>query len=314
MRVVSHQEALELLDYLPLIDYFEACHRRPPAQVGDVYTDDGAGNGLLARAGFAPGAGLGIKLATIFPANTDLPSVQTVYILFDPSTGAERAVILGNAPTWFKTACDSALAARYLARPDSSHLLMVGAGAMAPHLIRALKAARPSIQRVTIWNRTPARAEKLAAETADLDAGVSTDLGAAVASADIVSCATMAVEPLIKGRWLRPGTHLDLVGSYLPHMREADDEAISRSRVFVDSRRSAFDTGEMAIPLSSGAIGVQDVPADLFDLVTGAVQGRTSPDDITLFKNAGGGHLDLMTAQYLLATMQTERSHSEPVR
>lgn len=303
MQVISHRDALNLLDYAPLIDYFEACHSQPPARVGDSYTDDGAGNGLLARAGFAPGAGLGIKLATIFPGNTRRPSVHTVYVAFDPATGEERAVIVGNALTWFKTACDSALAARYLARPDAGRLLMVGAGAMAPHLIRAHKAARPSIERITIWNRTHTRAETLASELADLGAEVSSDLRAAVHSADIVSCATMTQEPLIEGTWLRPGTHLDLVGAYLPHMREADDAAISGSRVFVDSRDTAFDTGEIAIPIGTGAIATEGVLGDLFELATGTVPGRTHGNDITLFKNAGGGHLDLMAAQYLLTRL-----------
>lgn len=294
---------MELLDYAPLIDYLEACHRRPPARVGDLYLDDATGNGLLARTAFSRGAGLGIKLATIFPGNIDLPSVHTVYVALDPVTGEERAVIVGNALTWFKTACDSALASRRLARPGATRLLMVGAGAMAPHLIRAHIAACPSIGEVAIWNRTTARAEALASELADLGAEVSTDLGAAVKSADIVSCATMTVEPLIHGAWLRPGTHLDLVGAYLPHMREADDEAIVGARVFVDSRSSAFDTGEIGIPLDTGVITARSVLGDLYQLATGTVPGRTHDNDITLFKNAGGGHLDLMAAQYLLTRL-----------
>lgn len=303
MQVISHREAMELLDYGPLIDHFEACHRRPPARVGDVYVGDGRGNGLLARAGFASESGLGIKLATVFPANTDLPSVHTVYVAFDPSTGEERAVIVGNAMTWFKTACDSALGARYLARPDASRLLMVGAGAMAPHLIKAHLAACPSIRKVTIWNRTPARAEILASELVDLDVDVGADLRAAVKEADLVSCATMAVDPLIEGAWLRPGTHLDLVGAYLPHMREADDRAVARSRVFVDARGPAFDTGEIAIPIRRGVIEAREVRGDLYELAAGTVRGRTRKDEITLFKNAGGGHLDLMAAQYLLTRL-----------
>ena len=303
MQVVSQQDALELLDYAPLVDFFEACHRLAPARLADLYTDDGGGNGLLARAGFAAGSGLGIKLATIFPANLDLPSIHTVYVAFDPLTGRERAVIVGNALTWFKTACDSALASRHLARPGSTRLLMVGAGSMAPHLIRAHMAVCPSVDEVTIWNRTAARAEALAAGMTDLGPTVTTDLKAAVEAADIVSCATMTTEPLIRGSWLRPGTHLDLVGAYLPHMREADNAAIARSRVFVDSRDSAFDTGEIRIPLDTGVISTEDVIGDHYQLATGAVAGRTGTDDITFFKNAGGGHLDLMAARYLLTRL-----------
>ena len=278
MQVVSHQDALELLDYAPLIDFFETCHRLAPARLADLYADDGTGNGLLARAGFAAGAGLGIKLATIFPGNTELPSIHTVYVAFDPATGRERAVIIGNALTWFKTACDSALATRHLARPGARRLLMVGAGSMAPHLIRAHMAACPSIQEVSIWNRTSSRAEALAAELADLDPTVTTALEAAVGTADIVSCATMTVEPVIKGSWLRPGTHVDLVGSYLPHMREVDDYAIARSQVFVDSRQTAFDTGEIGIPIASGVIEGEDIIGDHYQLATARCpvgQGRT---------------------------------------
>ena len=294
---------MELFDYGPLIDFFEARHRLPPARVSDMYTPDDTGNGLLARVGFASGTGLGVKLATIFPGNTELPSVQTVYVVFDPITGEEQAVIVGNAITWFKTACDSALGSRRLARTGAAELLMVGAGAMAPHLIRAHMTACPSIERVTIWNRTTARAEALAAGLTDAAAVVSTDLRKAVESADIVSCATMTAGPLIRGRWLRPGAHLDLVGAYLPHMREADDDAVSRSRIFVDSRQSAFHTGEIRIPMEAGIIDDSDVLGDHYQLAADTVPGRTSEDDITFFKNGGGGHLDLMAAQYLLTKL-----------
>ena len=174
---------------------------------------------------------------------------------------------------------------------------------MAPHLIRAHIAVCPSIQEVTIWNRTTARAETLAAELTDLGPEVTTDLRAAVEAADILSCATMAVEPLIRGAWLRPGTHLDLVGSYLPHMREADDYAISRSRVFVDSRQTAFDTGEIGIPLGAGIITADEILGDHYQLAAGEVRGRIHHDDITFFKNGGGGHLDLMAARYLLTRL-----------
>ncbi len=294
---------MDLLDYRALIDFFDTCHRLPPALTADMYTDDGHGNGLLSRAAFATGGGLGIKLASVFPANTDLPTVHTVYVLFDPVNGQERAVIVGNALTWFKTACDSALAARHLVRTGATRLLMVGAGAMAPHLIRAHLAAVPDLSEVTIWNRTPARAEALAAKLCDLNVSVVNDLSRAVASADVVSCATMTIDPLIEGAWLMPGTHLDLVGSYLPHMREADDEALTRSRLFVDWRASAFDTGELKIPTETGVITADDVIGDHFQLASGDVAGRISNEDMTLFKNAGGGHLDLMTAQFLLTKL-----------
>lgn len=307
MRVITHEEALGLLEYGPLIDFFEERHRAPPAEVGDVYTGDGRGNGLLSRTGFAAGSGLGAKLATIFPGNRDLPTVHTVYAVFNPVTGREEAVIIGNALTWFKTACDSALGSRRLARPDSRRLLMVGAGAMAPHLIKAHLVACPALEQVSVWNRTPSRAQRLVADLAGenlpADATVAADLEGEVAMADIISCATMTVQPLIKGEWLAPGTHLDLVGSYLPHMREADDGAVTGADVYVDSRDSATETGELAIPLAAGVITPDDILADHYQLAAGAAPGRTDPDRITLFKNGGGGHLDLMAAQHLITRL-----------
>jgi len=304
--VISPEEALELFDYLPLIDFFEAQHRLPPARVNDLFTDDGTGNTLLARVGSHPRTGLGVKLSTVFPANLDLPTVNTVYVLFDPVTGKEQAVITGNPLTWFKTACDSALASRYLADRNARTMLMVGAGAMAPHLIRAHTVTCPSINRIRIWNRTPARAEALAAELevslpGVTDLGIAAELAQAVQEADLISCATMTVAPLIRGEWLSPGTHLDLVGSYRPHMREVDDAAITRSRLYVDLRATAFDTGEIRIPIDTGVITPDDLIGDLFELVAGEVPARRSGQEITLFKNGGGGHLDLMAARFLLA-------------
>ena len=298
MRVVSHDEAMAALDYRGLIDFMESEHRREPALVTESYVASEAGDGLLARTGFSPGHGLGVKLASVFPANTDRPTIHSVYVLFDATDGTERAVIAGNAITWFKTACDSALAARFLARPDSRTLLMVGAGSMAPHLIGAHAAAVPSIERILLWNRTAARAERVAA-TSDVDIEVVDDLASAVGHADVVSVATMSAEPIILGRWVRPGTHVDLVGAYTPTMREADDELIGSARLFVDSRESAEPIGELAIPRAAGVLDDRAVLGDLYDLAAGT-EGRASETDVTVFKNGGGGHLDLMTARYIL--------------
>ena len=300
MKVVSHEEAMGLFDYVDLIAFMEEQHRLPPALVDDSWTESAEGNGMLARTGFVPGSGLGVKLASVFPGNTRIPTVHSVYVLFDPDTGEEAAVIEGNAITWFKTACDSGLGCRHLARTDSRHLVMVGAGSMAPHLIRAHLAARPSIERVTIWNRTPARARDLAESLGDDRVTVSEDLAGAVQSADLVSCATMTIDPLIAGEWLAPGTHVDLVGAFKADMREVDDEALRRSRIFVDSRATIADIGELRIPLENGVIAEPDLLGDHYQLAQGAVEGRTSDDEITLFKNGGGGHLDLMAAQFLL--------------
>ena len=175
---------------------------------------------------------------------------------------------------------------------------------MAPWLVRGHLHVRPSIRRVLVWNRTPPRAQAVVDQLRldGIDARVALDLEAAAGQSQIITCATRSHVPLIQGAWLQPGTHLDLVGGYTPQTREADDEAARRSRIFVDRRESAFDgVGDIVQPIASGAICAQDVLGDLYDLVGGGRPGRLSPSDITFYKNAGGGHLDLITAQAVLA-------------
>jgi len=184
---------------------------------------------------------------------------------------------------------------------------MVGAGAMASHLIRAHKAMRPSIQKVQIWNRTEDKANAVIAELekevsmADVTFVVADDLAEAAQHADLISSATGTTEPIIRGNWLRPGTHLDLVGAFKPEMREADDEVTRKSSIFVNSRQSTIaHIGEITIPIAKGVITEDEILADHFDLVRGRHSGRTSHDEITMFKNGGGGHLDLMTARFIV--------------
>lgn len=306
MRVIDHDRALELLDYGPLIDWMEAAHRRPPARLDDIYMEAREGTGFLVRPAWTDGEALGVKLATVFPANTSIPTVHAVYVLFDGTDGTPAAVLEGPAPTWFKTACDSALGARLLARAETSDLLMIGAGSMAPHLIRAHLTARPSIRRVTIWNRTPARAEALAGDLAGLEVPVTVtrDLAGALGDHDLVCSATMSPDPLVLGAHLSPGTHVDLVGAYTPDLREADDEVMRRGRIFVDSRQTTIDAvGDLTAPRGAGVIDESDVLGDLYELCSGTVEGRLAADDITVFENGGGGHLDLMTARFLLSRL-----------
>jgi ornithine cyclodeaminase len=259
-----------------------------------------------------PGRALGAKLCTGFPRNvtgaedgaSGLPTVQAVYLLFDGRDGRPRACIDGTELTYRKTAADSALGARFLARADVRVLLMVGAGAVAPHLVRAHLAVRPSIERVMVWNRTAAKAERLAEalRLEELSVEVAADLARAAGEADVISCATAARAPLIEGAWLKPGAHLDLVGGFTNDMREADDAAAARSRVFVDSRWFTLgQCGDISGPLASGAITEADVLGDLFELCQGKVEGRRGAGEITVFKNAGGAHLDLMTAELIVA-------------
>jgi alanine dehydrogenase len=256
---------------------------------------------LLLMPAWQAGAVLGTKLVTIAPGNEahGLPAVQGVYLLLDGMTCRPLALLEGAALTLRRTACASVLAASYLAREDSRRLVMVGAGALARHLVRAHASVRP-IERVTIWNRTPAKAVALAAALTDegLEAGATEDLKAAVEQADVVSCATMSSEPVISGAWLPDGCHLDLVGAFRPSMREADDVAIRRSRVFVDTRSGALaEAGDIVLAISSGALVEGDIRADLFDLCRNAHPGRGDAKEITLFKSVGSALEDLAAAR-----------------
>ena len=249
------------------------------------------------------------KLVTSFPANLQtgaLPAVQALCVLFDGRNGQPLGVIDGTELTYWRTAADSALGAKILARPEPATLLMVGAGAMSAPLIRAHRTVRPSLRRIIIWNRTLQRAARLVAQLhkEGIHAELTQDLAAATQMADVISTCTRSNEPLILGANLRPGVHLDLVGGYTPTTREADDEAARRSLVFVDCRESAFDgVGDIALAIAHGAIKESDVIGDLYDLIVGRVAGRRSPSDITFFKNAGGGHLDLMTAELIFRAL-----------
>ena len=269
--------------------------------VGDLLTEKGE-NCMLTRAAWLDGV-FGIKSVSLFPGNPQLsppvPSIQGVCVLHDGATGMVLAVLDGSALTAWKTAGDSALGSRLLSRQSSAVLTMVGAGGMAGPLVRAHLAARPTLQRVIIWNRTRERAEALAQKLTDTgrEIEVSGDLEAAVSQGDVVSCATMANEPIVKGAWLKPGAHLDLVGAFTLEMREADDEAIAKGRLFVDARdTTVHEIGELMTPIAAGTISESDILGDLFDLA-GGTQGRRSADEITVYKNGGGAHLDLMTAR-----------------
>jgi len=290
------------LDWMALTDALAQGHRRPPAQIEDVLM--GRGNDrLLSRAAWIDGLGVGVKSVTVFAGNAarGLPSVQGAMLVFDDETGSLKAVIDSVLVTKWKTAGDSLLGARLLARKGARKLLIVGAGTVAASLIEAYGAWIADLE-VTVWARRPDAARALA----DRYPGtrVATDLEAAVRTADIVSTCTLARDPLIRGDWLQAGQHLDLIGAYTPEMREADDRAMQRARVFVDARATTVHhIGELMIPLASGAISEGDIQGEFRDLVAGTA-GRRSDGDITLFKNGGGAHLDLMTAQVILDTWQ----------
>lgn len=247
----------------------------------------------------APGEGayLGVKIVSVFPDNgaRGLPAIQGVYLLQDGATGEALAVMDGKRLTVWRTACASALAARALARKDARRLALFGAGALAPFLARAHAAVRP-IREVTIWNRSQAGARKLADDlSGEFDVSLTADPRAAVESADVISCATLSREPLVKGAWLRPGQHLDLVGAFNLSMREADDEALRRARVFVDTDGALSEGGDVAVAIKSGAYSADRVEGDLARLSRGEA-ARGSDEEITLFKSVGASVEDLAAA------------------
>ena len=292
---ISFDAGEALLDWIALTDALATGHDLPKAEIGDTFLYRGKDT-LLSRAAWIDGLGMAVKSATIFPGNPDreVPMVNGGVSLFDDETGTLSAIVDFHLVTKWKTAGDSLLAARRLARPDSENILIVGAGTQGRALHAAYSAAFPQA-RFTVWNRTPKNAEAMAAE---LKINVATDLEQAVRAADIVTSATMSTDPLIKGDWLQPGQHVDLIGAYRPDMREVDDTALLRARVFVDS----FDTtighiGEINIPLEAGTIARDHLIAGYYDL---SAFTRQSDDEITLFKNGGGAHLDLMTANHIL--------------
>jgi len=297
------------LDYRALVEALREGHRKGVDVVERLLmaqpSRDGGSDHFLVLPAWQRNEAFGVKLVTVFPGNRPKdgpPAIQAAYVLFDGGSGTPVAMIDGTALTLRKTAADSALGAAYLARPDAANLLMVGAGNQAPHQIMAHCAVRPSIEKVFVWNRTPANAHRLSRSLRleGVQILVAEDLPPAVASADVICCATMATEPLVEGAWLKPGVHLDLVGGYTNEMREADDEAVRRASVFVDSRWFTIgQCGDITGPLQSGALAEDEIAADLFDLCNGAHPGRRSHDEITIFKNAGGAHLDLMSARFV---------------
>lgn len=256
----------------------------------DSPTGHGAGDGKL-----------GVKIVTVMPGNAarGAATVNALYVLLDRVSGAPRAVIDGEALTLRRTAAASALAARHLARADATELLVIGTGKLAPFMARAHCALRPQPMRVRIWGRRAEAAQTLALRLREegLAAEAAGDLQAAVRDAHIVSCATTATAPIVHGAWLAPGTHLDLVGGFTRAMREADDAAVARARIFVDTYAGALvEAGDLVSPLERGVIARTQIEAELAELVRGEKPGRRGGDEITLFKSVGTALEDLAAA------------------
>lgn len=294
--MIPFEEGERGLDWLALTDALVAGHKLPKAEVEDVFLYRN-GNTLLNRSAWIEGMGLAVKCATVFPKNkaVNKPMIGGAVNLFSDDDGALEAILDFHLVTKWKTAGDSLLAARRLARADSRNILIVGAGTVGRSLFAAYRAAFPDAV-FTVWNRSPQGAIDLHNDLPDVS--IADDLETAVRTADIVTSATMSTKPLIKGEWLQAGQHIDLIGAYRPDMREVDDEALLRTRVFVDNMHTTVGhIGELKIPISQGVIGSDHVVADYYDL---DAFKRHDPDEITLFKNGGGAHLDLMTSRYIL--------------
>jgi alanine dehydrogenase len=319
VKILSAAEVDAALDDLALIDRLDALFRAgcemPVRHHHKIAEPVGLGSAdamllLMPAWTRGPKSHLGIKVVTVFPDNgrRSLPSIYGQYLLLDGTTGETVAMLDGTMLTKRRTACASGLASRYLSRADARRLTMIGTGALAPQLIRVHAKVRP-IAEVAIWGRRPEQAARLAQELSlSLPQALSrpitvravTDRRRAIGEADIISCATLSSTPLVEGDWLREGQHVDLVGAYTPQMRESDDNAVRRARVYVDTRSGALkEGGDIVQPLANGTIGESDVIADLYELTRSQRPGRASGDatSITLFKSVGAALEDLAAAE-----------------
>lgn len=292
---IGFEDGEKGLDWIGLTEALEEGHALSKAEIADTFLYRGKDT-LLNRSAWIDGLGIAVKCATVFPDNPNVgvPMINGAVSLFDDAHGQLEAIIDFHLITKWKTAGDSLLGALRLARPESRKILIIGSGTVAHSLHDAYSAGFKGAE-FTIWSRTRANAERFAKERS---AHVADNLAQAVREADIITCATMSTEPILKGEWLRSGQHVDLIGAYRPDMREADDLTLQRARVFVDN----FDTiighiGEVQIPLDSGVIQREDLIGDFYSKEDFM---RRSNEEITLFKNGGSAHLDLMVSRYVL--------------
>lgn len=303
MLIIPDEKITELLDHKKLIEalreIFQSDYIMPVRHHHFYSTPEGIENTLILMPVWNAEY-MGMKQVTVAPANADLniPSIFAQYILSNSKTGEPLAMMNATELTARRTACTSALASSYLSREDSENLLIVGGGSVAKHLVQAHMAVR-NFKKVSVWMRNPAKMEDFVEDLINqgVPAEIVTNLEIAARNADVISCATLAKTAIIKGDWVKPGTHLDMIGSHKPTTRETDDVAIRKSSIFVDSRAGALhETGELALPIADGVITEADVKADIVQLVKGIHQGRSSSEEITLFKSAGLAIEDLAAA------------------
>lgn len=306
MVTIEAVQVEHLLNWGELCERLAFGHTLSPAQIKDSVISRNA-DALLVRSAWIDGLGMAVKVATVFPGNVaeGKATVQGSLVLYDDRTGEPEALIDFDLVTRYKTVGDSLLATKRLANANPASILIVGAGRIAAMALGAYRWQYPAAS-FSIWNHRLESAEQLASRYPNVS--VVTGLAQAVAQADIISCATLSLEPLILGDWLRPGQHLDLIGAFKSDMREADDQTMRGGSLFVDSRQTTLGhIGEIDLPIAAGAIGPDAIVADFYDLPAGKF-ARQQADDITVFKNGGGAHLDLMTARYVLACWQAAQA------
>ena len=304
MRVITADQvhaALRFPDFIDALrESFAGRHTMPPRQV--MLLDEGSGShDAFAMLPSWNDDVIALKAFTYFPEN-QAPH-RTLYsqiLVFDRSCGEPLALVDGVSVTCWRTAGVSALASRFLSRPDSETLLLLGTGKLAPFLIRAHASVRP-LRKVLIWGRSPDKAEALsesmAVEMPGLDFEVVTDLPTACGLADIVVCATGSAEILVRGEWIKPGTHTDFLGNHHATKRECDTAMVTRSRVFVDTRVNCFkEAGEILVPVLEGVFSTDQVAGELAELCRESVPARRDEQEITLFKSVGCALGDLCGA------------------
>lgn len=304
MHFISAEIIKSLLNWDEVLYAMHTAHLGP-RPVGDSFFLGDAEFGLLGRGVILPGSGAGLKIASICPANSRAtpprPVENAAYVVIDEENKSISAILDGPEISRWKTPADSVLAGRKLSREDSSVLLVLGAGPIAKSLLEAYLHIRPSIREVLLWNRTSEKLHETHAllTSRGINAQIVPELNSAVSRADIIASATSSQTPLIYGKFVKPGTHIDLLGGYRPDMQEADSSALANARIFVDYRTTAMDSGDILIPLQSGVISRDQIEGDLHDLCQDSSFLRYQ-DDITVYKNAGGAHLDLIVSQYVL--------------
>lgn len=271
---------------------------------------EGVDSTLLLMPAWNPSHEAGVKIVTVSPNNGkyDLPSIQGTYIYLDAHKGTVKAILAAKALTAKRTAATSALAASYLAKKDASSLLMVGTGALSTNLILAHASVRP-IKTVYVWGRSIEKSQQICDELSNenFDIKAVETIEEVISEVDIISCATLSKIPLVLGKYLRNGQHIDLVGAYKKDMRESDDSTIEKSSVFLDHYQGGLkESGDIIIPLQNGIIDKTDIKADLFELCSNKKEGRTSENEITFFKSVGHALEDLAAATYYYKKFKNE--------